>query len=96
MFELTILFIVGNGFDLAHGMSTGFNNFRDYLRNEYSYDHDVLPQLWVQNRTILGGDYGYDADECAHAIDYLITNAPVDKNVIPDNSWNEFEKKSVE
>ena len=27
------LFIIGNGFDLFHGFKTGYNHFKDYLKN---------------------------------------------------------------
>lgn len=35
MVNFTKLFIIGNGFDLAHGMKTKFSHFRDYLIKGY-------------------------------------------------------------
>lgn len=29
------LFIIGNGFDLAHGLPTAYKNFRRYILNQY-------------------------------------------------------------
>lgn len=29
------LFIIGNGFDMAHGLPTSYNDFREYLIKEY-------------------------------------------------------------
>ena len=31
--DLDRLFIIGNGFDLAHGLKTSYENFRQYLLN---------------------------------------------------------------
>lgn len=29
------LFIIGNGFDLAHGLATKYNDFKEYLQKTY-------------------------------------------------------------
>ena len=39
------LFVIGNGFDLAHNMKTGFNHFRDYLSTNYSILHNYAPYV---------------------------------------------------
>ena len=36
------LFIIGNGFDKAHGLPTGYMDFRDYLEKE---DYEYLAAL---------------------------------------------------
>jgi len=39
---MTKLFIIGNGFDLAHGMKTRYSDFRDYLVEKYEIDEDLI------------------------------------------------------
>ena len=39
---MTKLFIIGNGFDLAHGMKTRYSDFRDYLIDEYDVDENLI------------------------------------------------------
>ena len=38
------VFIIGNGFDLAHGLKTSYLNFRDYLRNNYYYFYNQIKE----------------------------------------------------
>ena len=33
---MTNLFIIGNGFDISHGMKTKYSDFRNYLIKKYS------------------------------------------------------------
>lgn len=49
------LFIIGNGFDIHHGLSTKYTDFRDYLKKK---DHKLLEEL--------ENNFGIDSNE-----DYL-------------------------
>ena len=36
------LFIIGNGFDIDHGIKSSYKNFREYLRKEYNLiEHNI-------------------------------------------------------
>ncbi|WP_223389903.1 AbiH family protein [Liquorilactobacillus hordei] len=39
------LFIIGNGFDLIHGISSTFNHFKEYFRYTYEYVYDEYTNL---------------------------------------------------
>ena len=39
------LFIIGNGFDIAHGLPTRYNNFRDFLVSSYNIKEDNSLEL---------------------------------------------------
>jgi len=85
---LSKLFIIGNGFDLAHGIPTTFNHFKEYLRNNYKYDYDEYPSsLWLDSRTSNDGSQIYDDDQCAKIIDFMICEVNLDRE-----DWNDFEK----
>ena len=49
------LFIIGNGFDRAHGLRTGYEDFHKYLKETY-YDTDEnvyqLPLVLIDHRRI--------------------------------------------
>lgn len=37
------LFLIGNGFDKAHGLPTGYNDFRDYVKEcDYQSVYDFV------------------------------------------------------
>ena len=48
------LYILGNGFDLAHGLKTRYSDFRDYLakkqRNKISSLLDTLESVYDQDK----------------------------------------------
>lgn len=83
------LFVIGNGFDLAHNMETGFNQFRDYLRESYSIIHNYVPYV---PETVLGhhGEEVQDTTEVVALIAYLLDEATVD--IGKENDWSEIEK----
>src|SRR5574344_1073773 len=45
---MTNLFIIGNGFDIAHGMQTKYLDFRQFLIDKYSINKDVLDNCLYQ------------------------------------------------
>lgn len=45
-----IYFIIGNGFDLARGLKTSYEDFRAYLQEEYpaaDADEFVMPDVYI-------------------------------------------------
>lgn len=62
------LFIVGNGFDLAHGLKTSYEDFRKYLQRKYpeaSEDEFVLPEIYTTSK---GDEFVEDVE----AVSFLI------------------------
>lgn len=84
------LFIIGNGFDLAHGLPTSYNHFKNYLRAEYQYDYLETSSIWEEEKIIMGGDYGYDVKNCAQIIDYLVSS--VGEDISSSYDWRDFER----
>ena len=70
------LWIIGNGFDIAHGLNTKYNNFKEFL-NEYNPDlKNVLEdgcndsELWSRFEEALGYlDYDYLLDVYRDEVD---------------------------
>ncbi|MFC0233929.1 bacteriophage abortive infection AbiH family protein [Vagococcus entomophilus] len=87
---MATLFIIGNGFDLAHGLPTSYNHFKEYLRTEYDYDYNEKPLLWEQSTTMPDGDEKYELKECAHIIDHMVSN--VGRGLTSIELWSDFEK----
>lgn len=85
------LFIIGNGFDLAHNMKTRFNHFRDYLDSNYSEGHGDC--LYVPESVI--GHHGEDLqceEEVVDLIKYLLNEvAPDDDDDLQKRDWSEME-----
>lgn len=86
------LFIIGNGFDLAHKMKTSFNDFRDYLYSNYPDVFDNI--LYVpESITDPSGEDLQSEDEVAGLIAYLLNMvAPIDKTNKSRSDWKEIEK----
>ena len=56
------LFIIGNGFDIAHGLPTKYSDFQNYLINKYPEASDenlVVPQSSIMPN----GEERYDDNE---------------------------------
>jgi hypothetical protein len=51
------LLIVGNGFDLAHGLKTSYKDFVIYVTNSIIQDEDVFPKLF--SNKFIDGSYSY-------------------------------------
>ena len=86
------LFIIGNGFDLAHKMKTRFNDFRDYLYFNYPEEMDDI--LYVpEPGTGQHGEDLLDEAEVAGFIAYLLnTVAPDDKSSHLRHDWSQIEE----
>lgn len=85
------LFIIGNGFDLAHNMQTSFNQFRDYL--ESNYPGRYTEYLYVPESVI--GNHGEEIqkeEEVVDLITYLLNQvAPDDDKEPQKRDWSEIE-----
>jgi len=79
------LFIIGNGFDLAHGLPTTYEDFHEYLKREYDgseITNGFLPDVYMSP------DGGMDCSDEA-AVEFLRN---ISSEVNPDdNKWCNFE-----
>lgn len=72
--KIGYLFVVGNGFDLAHGMKTSYEDFHQYLIENYPdapFDEFMMPE----SRTSPDGGEIYDDDVVVSFLSSIITNA---------------------
>ena len=82
------LFVIGNGFDLAHNMETGFNQFRNYLNANYSINQNntlYVPETIIDNH----GNELQDTTEIVNLIIYLLDEATVGTG--EENDWSKIE-----
>ena len=84
------LFIIGNGFDLAHGLKTKYKDFRDWLVEEYVEDEYkcTLPEFTVGNH---GEDVCTSLSELASFIIYMVDNACCSADDNPGDMWSDLE-----
>lgn len=68
------LFIIGNGFDIAHGLKTSYENFHQYLINEYPEANGESMILPYPN-TNPDGSESFDDDEVVSFLLHIITEA---------------------
>lgn len=71
------LFIIGNGFDLAHGMKTHYSDFRDYLVKNYDIKDDLIEGIWAdipQSYQLPDGGEEYDDQVAGSAIIRILDN----------------------
>lgn len=85
------LFIIGNGFDLAHKMKTNFNQFRDYLDSRYPEGRKEY--LYVPGSiTDHHGEEIQNEDDVVSLIVYLLNQvAPDDMDDPQKRDWSEIE-----
>ena len=80
--QIDELFIIGNGFDLAHDLKTGYWDFRDYLEKtdeDFLYEFEKL--------------FGYEPlnDDHYHTKESLQKMIESRNNAIYKHLWKEFE-----
>lgn len=83
---MSALFIIGNGFDLAHELPTKYLHFREYLKNTYPESEEVTPTIEIGPIFMPDGSINYDDNEVVS----LLIQA-VDKVSNYDPTWQEFE-----
>ena len=71
------LFIIGNGFDMAHGLPTGYQDFHRYLRSEYP-NADETPSAPPTSVVGHHGEDVYDKDEVVSYLMNLISRTEGD------------------
>jgi len=64
------LFVIGNGFDIAHGLPTRYKDFRDYLVQKYAVNEDEFYDIPVLHGGFDGPEY--DEEELAGFICQVI------------------------
>jgi len=82
---MSSLFIIGNGFDLDHGIKTSYEDFHQFLKAEYpdaSEDDYVLPE----STSMPDGGIEFDDDEVASFLLRLISNTELD-----GDEWSDLE-----
>ena len=87
------LFVIGNGFDLAHNMKTGFNHFRDYLSTNYSILHSYAPPYVPETITGHHEEELQDTTEVVGLIAYLLDEAAADTGKCFDNVEPQYDKE---
>ncbi|WP_375104117.1 AbiH family protein [Paenibacillus sp. RS8] len=69
------LFIIGNGFDLAHGMKTSYEDFHEYLKENYPATKVSFGGYVPKSTTMPDGGESYDDDEVVGLLFEVISNA---------------------
>lgn len=79
------LFVIGNGFDLSHGIKTSYEDFHQYLLSEY---HEAKSDVLIVpfNTTGHHGETVYDDDAIAGFLLYLISYAEPE-----GDKWSDLE-----
>ncbi len=98
---MSSLFIVGNGFDMAHGFKTSFNQFKKWLRDEYGADVSEeiieIPEFQTNYKRL----HQYDSKNMAIFFYNLIYHILGDdwndfESALPTLNWEESIEASVE
>jgi len=80
------LFIIGNGFDLAHNLPTGYNDFYKYLIETYPEVKNMEPTFNIESRQLPDGGEEFDRNEVvAFLIDVISEAEEV------GNNWSDIE-----
>ena len=67
------LFIIGNGFDLYHGLSTGLNDFNHFMKENYRESYDFINNLIIDHNPLFNSnEWNKIEDElvCVTELDY--------------------------
>lgn len=78
------LFIIGNGFDLAHNLPTKYSDFKSFLIN--NYEANLYHLHYAEGYTDQKGDILYKDRDVAGVIYNLL------EDISNDAEWSEFEK----
>ncbi|WP_223546835.1 AbiH family protein [Priestia aryabhattai] len=57
------LFIIGNGFDLDHGLSTSYENFRKYLITKYPNALNIKSSFNIKSTAMRYGRKTYNLEK---------------------------------
>lgn len=81
---MTNLFIVGNGFDKAHGLATDYSDFHNYLLKMYPNAAKLSPSFSINNTLTPDGEEVFDKNEVVAFVMDIINEAE-------GNNWSNFE-----
>lgn len=70
---MTSLFILGNGFDLAHKLPTSYQHFNEYLKSYYPDASEITPSFNISSNTLPDGGEEFDEDEVVAFITDIIS-----------------------
>lgn len=59
VFGMNQLIILGNGFDLDHGLPTSYQDFRNYLLSNYSFSAQNFALYTIENQILPDGSEEY-------------------------------------
>lgn len=77
------LIIIGNGFDMAHGYKTSYNDFRDFIKRRYKIEEEectIIPEGFYNRH----GEKEYDREELAAYLIKILDDSS-------DEEWRYFE-----
>ncbi|MGK3722417.1 bacteriophage abortive infection AbiH family protein [Priestia megaterium] len=80
------LFIIGNGFDLAHNLPTGYNDFYKYLIETYPEVKNMEPTFNIESRQLPDGGEEFDRNEVVAFLIDVISEAEKD-----GHNWSDIE-----
>ncbi|MGZ9869582.1 bacteriophage abortive infection AbiH family protein [Priestia endophytica] len=80
------LFIIGNGFDIAHGLPTGYENFYKYLIKTYPLAKTIEPTFNIESKQLPDGGEEYDKNEVVAFLIDVISEAEKD-----GHNWSDIE-----
>ena len=85
----TVLYIIGNGFDLSHGMCTGYSNFKDWLIRHKRFDIILELENLFGDNTSLWCDFEatlgrYDFEK---AVDWDLNNLYIVEDPVVNPSY---------
>ncbi|TKH11864.1 hypothetical protein FC678_11030, partial [Peribacillus simplex] len=72
---MSSLFIIGNGFDLAHTLPTSYEHFRQYLLQNYPGAHKESPSFTINSSTMPDGSEVYNKDDVVSFLIDIISKA---------------------
>lgn len=78
------LFIIGNGFDIASGLSTRYSDFRNYMRSVYEPEDEIADRMPISET--VGLITSYDENDMGKFLYHLINNT------CNDGNWSNFEE----
>jgi hypothetical protein len=82
---MTKLFLIGNGFDLSHGLKTSYQDFRGYLLSHYP-DIEVDELITPEGKMLSDGGIYYNEEEVLSMLFYLLNQAERS-----EEEWNDIE-----
>lgn len=88
------LFIIGNGFDLAHDLQTSYGDFKKYLIKEYPGSRNTITGINFSSIQMPNGDEEYDEVALVSLLIKSVSGIEYWNEVDDrDDDWKDFEEK---